>query len=202
MEGNMSELVSLTEGLDEELFDAVEQKEAPDEYVANYNELADEWISNSALTSFMVCGEAGRMKYIDKIRESRGIRSTAGSGGHKGREVNLKQKIVSGVDLPEDEVMDAAREAGATGATVIHNARGEGLKVSKTFFGLTLETQRDVLLFLVEEHRSRHILEEIARAGSFDEEPGTGIAFQIDVEDAMGVAHQMEKISENVEELL
>jgi nitrogen regulatory protein PII len=116
--------------------------------------------------------------------------------------MRFKMIVVFVEDKKTDEVMDAAREAGATGATVIHNARGEGLKVSKTFFGLTLETQRDVLLFLVEEHRSRHILEEIARAGSFDEEPGTGIAFQIDVEDAMGVAHQMEKISENVEELL
>lgn len=116
--------------------------------------------------------------------------------------MRFKMIVVFVEDKKTDEVMDAAREAGATGATVIHNARGEGLNVSKTFFGLTLETQRDVLLFLVEEHRSRHILEEIARAGNFDEEPGTGIAFQIDVEDAMGVAHQMEKLSEDVEELL
>ena len=35
---------------------------------------------------------------------------------------------------------------GATGATVINNARGEGLNLSKTFLGLTLETQRDVSL--------------------------------------------------------
>ena len=116
--------------------------------------------------------------------------------------MRFKMIVVFVEDKKTDEVMDAAREAGATGATVIHNARGEGLNISKTFFGLTLETQRDVLLFLVEEHRSRHILEEIARAGNFDEEPGTGIAFQIDVEDAMGVAHQMEKLSEDVEELL
>jgi nitrogen regulatory protein PII len=116
--------------------------------------------------------------------------------------MRFKMIVVFVEDKKTDEVMDAAREAGATGATIIHNARGEGLNVSKTFFGLTLETQRDVLLFLVEEHRSRHILEEIARAGNFDEEPGTGIAFQIDVEDAMGVAHQMEKLSEDVEELL
>jgi len=101
-----------------------------------------------------------------------------------------------------DAVMDAAREAGATGATVIHNARGEGLKVSKTFFGLSLETQRDVILFLVEEHVSRHILEEINEAGKLDAEPGTGIAFQVDVEDAVGIVHQAEEISQDVEELL
>ncbi|OUR72628.1 transcriptional regulator [Methylophaga sp. 41_12_T18] len=102
-------------------------------------------------------------------------------------------------DSKTDEVMDAARLAGATGATVINNARGEGLNQSKTFFGLTLETQRDVLLFLVEEHLSRHILEVIAQVGEFDEKPGTGIAIQLDVEDAVGVSHQVKELLDVVE---
>ena len=116
--------------------------------------------------------------------------------------MHFKMIIVFVEDRKTDAVMDAAREAGATGATVIHNARGDGMKVSKTFFGLSLETQRDVILFLVEEHRSRTILEKIGRAGEFDEKPGTGIAFQIDVEDAVGVVQQARKISEDTEELL
>ena len=103
-------------------------------------------------------------------------------------------------DNKTDAVMDAARTAGATGTTVINHARGEGLKRSKTFFGLTLETQRDMLLFLVEEHMSRTILETIARVGQFDEKPGTGIAFQIDVEDAVGVRQQIENLTEVVED--
>ncbi len=37
-------------------------------------------------------------------------------------------------DTKTDAVLDAAREAGATGATVINNARGEGLHKKKTFF--------------------------------------------------------------------
>ena len=105
-------------------------------------------------------------------------------------------------DSKTDKVMLAAREAGATGATVISNARGEGLVKSKTFFGLSLETQRDVLLFLVEEHLSRHILEKIGDVGDFDKEIGTGIAIQIDVEDAIGVAHQVEKLVGIVEDEL
>lgn len=103
-------------------------------------------------------------------------------------------------DDKTDILMKAAREAGATGATVINHARGEGLKQSKTFFGLSLETQRDMLLFLVEEHMSRKILEKIAEVGEFDSRPGTGIAFQIDVEDAVGVRHQMQQLSEQVED--
>ncbi|MCK4674300.1 MAG: P-II family nitrogen regulator [Gammaproteobacteria bacterium] len=102
-------------------------------------------------------------------------------------------------DLKTNAVMDAARQAGATGATVINHARGEGLSLKKTFLGLSLETQRDVVLFLVEEHLSRHILEKIADVGKFDERPGSGIAIQIDVEDAVGVAHQIEKLVDVVE---
>lgn len=102
-------------------------------------------------------------------------------------------------DSKTDAVMKAAREAGATGATVINNARGEGLAMKKTFFGLSLETQRDVVLFLVEEHLSRHILEKIGEIGEFEDRPGTGIAIQIDVEDAVGVAHQIEQLADVVE---
>lgn len=105
-------------------------------------------------------------------------------------------------DTKTEEIMDAAREAGATGCTVVTNARGEGIKESKTFFGLTLATQRDVLLLLVEQHLSRHILEHIAEVGKFDEEPGTGIAVLIDVEDAVGVMHQARELGEIVEENL
>jgi nitrogen regulatory protein PII len=116
--------------------------------------------------------------------------------------MHFKMIVVFNEDDKTDEVMDAARSAGATGATVITSARGEGLEQSKTFFGLTLDTQRDVLLFLVEEHLSRHILEEISRVGEFDTKPGKGIAFQIDVEDAVGVAHQQEKITAELKEIL
>ena len=103
-------------------------------------------------------------------------------------------------DSKTGDVIEAAREAGATGATVINSARGEGMEQSKTFFGLSLETQRDALLFLVEEHMSRKILEKISAVGEFDVKPGSGIAFQIDVEDAVGVTHQMQQLSEKVEE--
>ncbi|PJC85495.1 transcriptional regulator [Vibrio sp. HA2012] len=105
-------------------------------------------------------------------------------------------------DTKTDAVLDAARSAGATGATVINNARGEGLNQKKTFFGLTLEVQKDVLLFMVEEHLSRHILEKIRDVGEFDQESGQGIAIQIDIEDAVGVAHQVQTLTPIVEEEL
>ncbi len=99
-----------------------------------------------------------------------------------------------------DDLIDAAREAGATGATIINHARGEGMKKTRGFFGLELTAQRDVMLFLVEEHRARAVLEKIAEVGEFDDSPGTGIAIQLDVEDALGVRHQIEELSESIQE--
>lgn len=116
--------------------------------------------------------------------------------------MHFKLLLVFVEDSKTDTVMKAAREAGATGATIINNARGEGVIKTKTFFGLSLETQRDVLLFIVEEHLSRKILETIADVAGFDEEPGRGIAIQLDVEDAVGVAHQIAALTDVVEDKL
>ena len=102
-------------------------------------------------------------------------------------------------DSKTNAVVEASRTAGATGSTVINQARGEGVQKNKTFFGLSLEVQRDMVLLLVEEHLCRPILEKIAEVGEFEEKPGTGIAFQIDVEDAIGVNHQIRKLTSVVE---
>jgi len=116
--------------------------------------------------------------------------------------MHFKLLIAFVKDSKTEAVMQAAREAGATGCTVINHARGEGLQASKTFFGLTLATQRDVLLLLVEEHLSRHILEHISEVAQFEERQGTGIAIQIDVEDAVGVLKQAEKLTDILEDEL
>jgi len=99
-----------------------------------------------------------------------------------------------------DAVIKKAREMGATGATVITSGRGEGLKPKSTFFGLTFEGQIDMILFIVEHHLSRSILEGIAETGHFDTESGTGIAMQIDIEDAMGLKAQLKTIEEKIED--
>ena len=59
-----------------------------------------------------------------------------------------------------------------------------------------------MLLFVVEEHRARHVLETLAKVGEFDETPGTGIALQLDVEDALGVEHQVRTLMESIKDTL
>ena len=114
--------------------------------------------------------------------------------------MRFKLLIVFTEDTKTDEVLDASREAGATGATVINHARGEGLVKARGIFGLEVNSQRDVVLLLVEESRARAILERVATVGEFDETPGTGIAVQVDVEDAWGVQHQVQELEEGVED--
>lgn len=116
--------------------------------------------------------------------------------------MHFKLIVVMVEDRHTDEIVAASRESGATGATVLNQARGEGLSPAKTFMGLSIGSQVDVILMLVEEHLSRHILEKIAEVGRFDESPGSGIAFQVDVEDAIGVQHQISALTETVEEIL
>ena len=109
--------------------------------------------------------------------------------------------IIAFVDVNQTEAtIEAARAAGATGSTVISSARGEGLKPGKTFLGLDLEGSRDMVLLLVEEHLSRGILESIASCCGFDDTPGSGIAFQIDIEDAVGLTSQIGVISGEIED--
>ena len=116
--------------------------------------------------------------------------------------MKFKLIIVMVADEKTDVVIDAARTAGATGCTVVTSARGEGLNPPKTFLGLSLEGQRDMVLLLVESHLSRTILESVSEIGKFDAEPGTGVAFQIDIEDAVGLVSQISTIEREIEDQL
>jgi nitrogen regulatory protein PII len=97
-----------------------------------------------------------------------------------------------------DAVVDAAKAAGATGATIIP-ARGTGMREAKTFFGLSLEAPTDIIMFLLEEHIVNGVLAVISEAGKFDK-PGTGIAFVLPVESVIGLESQMERFKQEVKD--
>lgn len=101
-----------------------------------------------------------------------------------------------------DKVLKAARELGAKGATIISQARGEGIDQTKTFFGLSIEQQTDMTLLLVEEHLARGVLEIISEAAEFEKQEHEGIAFQVDVEDAVGVSHQIRELNKTIKEIV
>ena len=101
-------------------------------------------------------------------------------------------------DRLTEQVLNAAREHGATGATIIPTARGEGLQGRKGIFGLSVDSRREILLFTVEQQLARNILEKICEAGEFEENSGAGIAIQLDVEDVVGVSSQVDMLAEQV----
>ena len=93
-----------------------------------------------------------------------------------------------------DDIVDAMKEAGATGATIIP-ARGTGIHEAKSFFGLSIEAQTDIIVFLVEEHVVENLMKVIQLAGKFDK-PGTGIAFVLPIEHIAGLESQMKKFKD------
>ncbi len=94
------------------------------------------------------------------------------------------------------KIVDAAKKSGATGATIIP-ARGTGIREAKTFFGLSLEAQTDIIMFLLEESLVVKILETIGSVGQFDK-PGTGIAFVLPVDQVIGLESQIESFEKQL----
>jgi len=79
-----------------------------------------------------------------------------------------------------DDVMAAARKAGARGGTII-NARGTGTEEDVKFFGLTLVPEKELLMILASREESAAILEAVSNLPCLTS-PGLGIAFCMDVE--------------------
>ena len=85
-------------------------------------------------------------------------------------------------------VVDAAREAGAEGGTILL-ARGTGVHEARRFFGVSMSTERELLLILVDPERARGVLDSMVRAGRLDE-PARGMAFVLSVDEVKGIVHR------------
>lgn len=86
------------------------------------------------------------------------------------------------------EVMEAAREAGAEGGTILL-ARGTGVHEARRFFGISVSSERELLLVLVEPEKAQDVLNAVMRAGRLDE-PARGIAFVLSVDEVTGIVHR------------
>jgi len=101
-------------------------------------------------------------------------------------------------DTYQDEVIEAAKAAGATGVTIL-NARGEGIHSQKSFLGLNMESQKDMLLFLVEDFMANEIMDAIYESGHLSDQ-GNGITFSLDVDRAIGLESQMPSMEKDAKE--
>jgi nitrogen regulatory protein PII len=80
-----------------------------------------------------------------------------------------------------EDVMAAARKAGARGGTIL-TARGTGTEEDVKFFGITLVPEKELLLIVAEKDKVQPIIDEITTVPTLCE-PGGGIVFNMNVEE-------------------
>lgn len=84
-----------------------------------------------------------------------------------------------------DVVMDAAREFGAGGGTVI-NARGTASLEAEKLFNITVQPEKEIVMILVKKEIRDDVLHALYQKVGLDT-PGQGIAFCLPVTDVTGI---------------
>lgn len=84
-----------------------------------------------------------------------------------------------------DMVMDAARDAGATGGTVLH-AKGTGRAKAEKFFGVSLAEEKDMIYILASSKKKSDIMKAVSRECGPDTK-ACAICFSLPVSEAVGI---------------
>lgn len=93
-----------------------------------------------------------------------------------------------------EAVMDAAREVGARGGTVIH-ARGTANKEAETFFNISIQPEKEVVMILVSADIRDTVLHALYNKVGL-KEPAQGIAFALPVSNVVGLSSYDDKKAE------
>ncbi len=88
-----------------------------------------------------------------------------------------------------DQVMAAAREAGATGGTVIR-ARGTANKDAETIFKITIDPKKEMVMILVGTVIKEQVLNILYDKVGL-QTPGQGIAFALPVDNVVGLSENI-----------
>lgn len=85
-----------------------------------------------------------------------------------------------------EDVMDVAREQGVGGGTII-NARGVAREDAAAFFGITLHTEKEIVMMVVPKTIKDNVLNAIYKEMGMSKK-AQGIAFSMPVTDTAGLA--------------
>lgn len=96
-----------------------------------------------------------------------------------------------------ESVMDAAKKFGARGGTVI-NARGTAGKEAETFFHITVQPEKEIVMILVPSEIKDDVLHALYNEVGLDS-AGQGIAFSVPVDSVVGLTNTPEKTEEKPE---
>jgi nitrogen regulatory protein PII len=88
-----------------------------------------------------------------------------------------------------DRVVQASREAGAEGGTILMG-RGTGIHENKSLFGLPIEPEKEIILTIVELDQTDAVLTAIEKAAELNT-PGMGIAFVLNLDKIAGRVHML-----------
>ena len=89
-----------------------------------------------------------------------------------------------------EDVMAIAREQGARGGTIL-TARGVAKEDAAAFFGITLHSEKEILMMVVEKGVRDNILNAIYKEMGMAK-AAQGIAFSLPVSDVAGLAQKIE----------
>ena len=115
---------------------------------------------------------------------------TDGQGFEKGAETVLKGTeqellIVVGNQGYSEMIMDAARKVGVPGGTVLH-ARGTGQERAERFMGISLASEKDVIMIVALTEHKNQIIQQIMHDAGPETKAGA-IVFSVPVTDTVGM---------------
>lgn len=101
---------------------------------------------------------------------------------------NCQKLIISIVSRDKTaRVVKASRRKRAEGATIIHG-QGTGIEKCKSFWGIPLEPEKDIILTVVSDEHAEEVLNIIKKSVKMDT-PGNGVAFILDITRFTGAVH-------------
>ena len=125
---------------------------------------------------------------VDDVRTDghiQGVAALLGSKGEDGMATKWKMiTIIVNVGYADD-IMDAARKAGAGGGTITH-ARGTASSEDVKFLGVPLVPEKEMIMILCETEKTDAIVKAISSLECLDE-PGIGILYTQGVSDFMNL---------------
>jgi len=105
-------------------------------------------------------------------------------------------------DKDEEAAIEAAKEAGAGSVTILHG-RSIGLEEKKVFFGLTLEENVSVLLFVMPRKISMQVMRVLRKEFDLDNPETSGMAFTIPLSHVAGLdTKELHKFEHDIKSMI
>jgi hypothetical protein len=137
------------------------------------------------------CVQQAVIDEFDRRSEQQFSRQSCQSNGRDGGEEEVEHEFQHVLIMAvanrgyNQEVMDAARAAKATGGTIIH-ARGLALSGAEKFFGVSIHPEKEIIMILAESKRKHDIMQAIAEKAGVGT-PASAVTFSMPVCDVEGL---------------